>query len=41
MSDQNNRASILNAKVTEFGVAYVAVDGSALGGYFTVVFASP
>ncbi len=41
MNDPTNRGNILNANVTEFGIAYVVSDKSLLGGYFVVVFAKP
>jgi uncharacterized protein YkwD len=41
MSDPANRANILNANVTEFGIAYVTSEDSLLGNYFVVVFAKP
>ena len=41
MNDPANRANILNANVTEFGIAYVTSEDSLLGNYFVVVFAKP
>ena len=41
MSDQLHRDAILNTTVIEIGIGYIAVEGSALGGYFTTIFASP
>lgn len=41
MNDPTNRGNILNANVTEFGIAYVVSDKSLLGGYFVVIFAKP
>ena len=41
MSDSVSQANILDARVTEFGIAYVVSDKSLLGGYFVVVFAKP
>ena len=41
MNDPANRGNILNANVTEFGIAYVVSDKSLLGGYFVVIFAKP
>jgi len=41
MSDPVSKANILDARVTEFGIAYVFSDKSLLGGYFVVVFAKP
>jgi len=40
-NDSEGRSNILNANVTEFGVAYQVYDKSLLGGYFVVVFAKP
>jgi uncharacterized protein YkwD len=40
-NDSESRSNILNANVTEFGVAYQVWDKSLLGGYFVVVFAKP
>ena len=41
MNDPTNRGNILNANVTEFGVAYVTSENSLLGSYFVVIFAKP
>lgn len=41
MSDQVHRDEILNPYVTEMGVGYAYVAGTASGGYYTVDFASP
>ena len=41
MSDPTNRGNILNANVTEFGIAFVTSENSLLGNYFVVVFAKP
>jgi uncharacterized protein YkwD len=41
MSDATHRNEILNANVTEMGVGYAYVPGTAGGGYYTVDFASP
>ncbi|MCF6277833.1 MAG: LysM peptidoglycan-binding domain-containing protein [Anaerolineales bacterium] len=41
MSNATHRDTILSTYVTEIGISYVAVDGSMLGGYFSVIFASP
>lgn len=41
MQDSTSHDNILNANVTEFGIAYVEYDQSLLGGYFVVVFAKP
>jgi uncharacterized protein YkwD len=40
-SDPTSHANILNANVTEIGIAYVVSEKSLLGGYFVVVFAKP
>ena len=40
-NDSESRSNILNANVTEFGIAYQVWDKSLLGGYFVVVFAKP
>ncbi len=39
--DATSRANILNANVTEIGIAYEVSDKSLLGGYFVVIFAKP
>ena len=41
MSDPTNRGNIINANVTEFGIAFVTSENSLLGNYFVVVFAKP
>jgi len=41
MSDETHRNEILNTYVTEMGVGYAYVQGTAAGGYYTVDFASP
>ena len=41
MGDSTNRGNILNANVTEFGIAFVTSENSLLGNYFVVVFAKP
>jgi len=41
MNDQIHRNEILNPNVTEMGVGYAYVATTALGGYYTVDFASP
>ena len=41
MGDPANRGNILNANVTEFGVAFVTSENSLLGNYFVVIFAKP
>jgi uncharacterized protein YkwD len=41
MSDPTHRNEILNPYVTDMGVGYAYVTGSAHGGYYTVDFASP
>ena len=41
MNDQIHRDEILRSGVTEMGVGYAYVPGTAAGGYYTVVFASP
>jgi len=41
MQDSTSHDNMLNANVTEFGIAYVEYDQSLLGGYFVVVFAKP
>ena len=41
MQNATSHDNILNANVTEFGIAYVEYDQSLLGGYFVVVFAKP
>ena len=41
MNDQIHRNEILNASVTEMGVGYAFVAGTAHQGYYTVDFASP
>jgi len=41
LSDPINRANILNANITEFGIYYATSDKSLLGGYFVVVFTKP
>jgi uncharacterized protein YkwD len=41
MNSQVHRDNILNSEVTEIGIGYVYNQGSAYGGYFTVVFARP
>lgn len=40
-NDATSNANMLNANVTDFGIAYVSSDQSLLGGYFVVVFAKP
>ncbi|HSL43567.1 MAG TPA: CAP domain-containing protein, partial [Anaerolineales bacterium] len=41
MNDQIHRDEILNPYVTEMGVGYAYVPGTARGGYYTVNFAAP
>ena len=41
MNDPANRGNILNANVTEFGIAFAGSENSLLGNYFVVVFAKP
>jgi uncharacterized protein YkwD len=41
MSDETHRNEILNAYVTDMGIGYAYVQGTAAGGYYTVDFASP
>jgi uncharacterized protein YkwD len=41
MNDPTNRGNILNANVTELGIAYVTSPNSLLGSYFVVIFAKP
>jgi uncharacterized protein YkwD len=41
MNDPANRGNILNANVTEFGIAFAGSESSMLGNYFVVVFAKP
>ena len=41
MSDQIHRDEILNPYITDMGVGYAYVPGTAAGGYYTVNFASP
>lgn len=41
MSDATHRNEILNPYVTDMGVGYAYVTGSAYGGYYTVDFAGP
>lgn len=41
MNDQIHRDAILSSRVTEIGIGYAFVQGSELGGYFTLDFAAP
>ena len=41
MADATHRDAILDARVTQIGIGYAFVQGSDLGGYFTLDFASP
>ncbi len=41
VNDPDQRAQILNANLTDFGVAYVSSPDSLLGGYFVLVTARP
>ena len=41
MNDQIHRDEILRFTVTEMGIGYAYVPGTAAGGYYTVVFAAP
>ena len=41
MNDQIHRDEILRSSVSEMGIGYAYVPGTAAGGYYTVVFAAP
>lgn len=41
LNDQIHRDAILDARVTEIGIGYAFVQGSELGGYFTLDLAAP
>jgi uncharacterized protein YkwD len=41
MNDQIHRDAILDGRITQLGIGYAFVQGSELGGYFTLDFAAP
>ena len=41
MNDSEARKTLRNPNITEIGIAYAYSEGSALGGYFTIILAAP